>query len=109
MRIISFSQKWDKLKQGIFTTFRYPRADKDWYIGEKVQVYYKNRSPNREKLGIAEIVSKTSRHLDTLTHDEAVKDGFKSTIGMITYIRNQYKDRYVPVMNKITLRWIHRE
>ena len=86
MRILSFSQKWDKLKQSVFTTFRYPRADKDWFVGEHVQVYHKNRSPNREKLGIAEIVNITSRHLDTLTHDEAVRDGFKSTIEMINNI-----------------------
>lgn len=50
MRIISFSRMWDKLQDDEFTTFRFPRKDKDWYKNEKVQVYYKNRSPHRQSL-----------------------------------------------------------
>ena len=30
MRIISFSVMWPKLQQPRFTTFRFPRKDKDW-------------------------------------------------------------------------------
>lgn len=38
MRILGFSKKWDKLNNGKFTTFRYPRKDslvgRDWHDGE---------------------------------------------------------------------------
>ena len=64
MRIISFTEKWSKLEQPIFTTFRYPRIDRDWQIGEMVQVFYKNRSPKREKLGVAQIIGKEPRELN---------------------------------------------
>ncbi len=56
MRIISFTEMWLKLKSPVFTTFRFPRKDKDWQVGEIVQVYFKNRSPDRKKLGEVEII-----------------------------------------------------
>lgn len=121
MRIISFSKKWEKLKQPEFTTFRYPRVDKDWYIGEQVQVYFKNRSPQRERLGIAEIINKERRELDPfftdgkvvepirvplVTDDEAIADGFESRNDMIRYMEKQYGLDYISLFNKLTLRWV---
>jgi len=121
MRIISFSKKWDKLSQPEFTTFRYPRVDKDWYVGETVQVFYKNRSPSREKLGIAEIIGKDERELDPFftdgklvepigvpltTEEEAVADGFSNGLeGMVAYMEKQYGLDYIK-FNKLTLRWL---
>ena len=61
MRIISFSKRWPKLLNQEFTTFRFPRKDRNWEVGERVQVYYKNRTPEREKLGEAEIINKEKR------------------------------------------------
>jgi len=57
MRILGFSKKWAKLNNKLlFTTFRFPRKDKDWEIEEVVQIVYKPRSKEREPLGIARII-----------------------------------------------------
>jgi len=114
MRIISFSKKWDKLNQHEFTTFRYPRGDKDWYVGEVVQVFYKSRSPQREKLGIAEIIGKERRELDpnfesitpVVTHAEAREDGFIDRGDMVVFMQKQYGLNYISLFNKLTLKWV---
>lgn len=69
MRILGFSQKWHKLNNGIlFTTFRFPRKDKDWEIEEVVQIVYKPRSKQREPLGIARIIRKEPKDLNKQFH-----------------------------------------
>ena len=116
MRIISFSKKWQKLSNLEFTTFRFPRADKDWYVGEMVQVYFKNRSPQREKLGEAQIIGKEKRELDSwfveqevaplVSEQEAMADGFSSVEDMTQYMEKQYGLDYISLFNKLTLRWV---
>lgn len=121
MRIISFNKMWNKLSDKEFTTFRYPRADKDWFIGEFVQVYFKSRSQDRKKLGEAIIISKEVRELDSfftdgiavfstgdklITEEEAVEDGFVSVRNMTDYMEKQYGLDYISRFNKLTLRWI---
>ena len=116
MRIISFTEKWLKLKQPEFTTFRYPRRDRDWCLGEIVQVYYKNRSPKRERLGVAQIIAKERRELDPhfigeaplITTDEAIADGFANRNVMDEFMQKQYGLAYIPLFNKLTLRWVIR-
>jgi len=110
MRIISFSKKWGKLNQPEFTTFRFPRKDRDWEVGETVQVYYKNRTPQRERLGIAKIVNKELRKIATAfeqyrpTEEEAVADGFKNLLEMNIYFRETYGQRiFEEPINKLTL------
>ena len=115
MRILGFSEKWDKLKKSQFTTFRFPRKDKDWYVGEQVQVFYKPRSKNREYLGVAEIVDKEIRLFDfnyggslyKRADREAIEDGFISIGDMLIWITKKYGYgwRSEP-MNKFTLRWV---
>ena len=118
MRIISFSQRWPKLKQPHFTTFRYPRVDKDWYEGEPVQVFFKNRTPQRAKLGIAIIVGKEGIELEpgfekegrrTITDAEAIEDGFNSRLDMVAYMKKQYGLDYIGCMNKLTLEYLKGE
>jgi hypothetical protein len=117
MRIMSFAKRWDKLGNGIFTTFRYPRKDRDWSPGEKVQVFIKNRSPHRVFLGIAEILSKVPRALlvtddpakygrKMVTHEEAKSDGFEDIRAMESFMLAYYGKDYSPDFNKLTLRWI---
>ncbi len=116
MRIMGFSQKWPKLKQSEFTTFRFSRRDKrDWEVGEVVQVYFKNRTPQREKLGEAEIVKKELRKIATAyeqyrpTEEEAIADGFANLFEMNTWFRKTYGKRiFEEGINKLTLRWISR-
>jgi hypothetical protein len=113
MRIIGFSERWSKLSSDYFTTFRFPRKDKDWQVGEIVQVYYKPLSKEREYLGIAIIVSKVKRSfilsddaIPAPTISEAISDGFKHSADMEDYFINTYHGRiYREPMNKLTLYW----
>jgi len=118
MRILGFSKKWDKLNDMEFTTFRYPRVDRDWYIGEKVQVFYKNRSPQRERLGIAQIVDRQPRELSPyfmdecqlVSYEECVADGFPNGLDeMVAFMEKQYGLDYISKFNKLTLRWIEKQ
>lgn len=117
MRILGFSEKWDKLKQPGFTTFRFPRKDKDWQVEEIVRVVFKPRSRGGgEELGVAEIVRRESRDMTRnfnppcpqVTIDEAREDGFVNYIEMRKWLNKMYgihRVFYEP-MNKLTLRWI---
>ena len=117
MRIMSFNQKWLKLQNAEFTTFRYFRLDKDWWIGEQIQIFYKARSKDRQFLGIAEIIDKERRELDLVFPDnlvplvieaEAVADGFESVKAMVKYMEKLYGLGYFSLFNKLTLKWISR-
>ncbi len=121
-RIISFCEKWVKLHLDLpiehrpeFTTFRYPY----WMLNETVQVYFKSRSPQREWLGKAMIISAEMRELDKelaekgwndyplVTDREAQEDGFNNLDGMVRFMEKLYRLDWMPVMCKYTLRWLH--
>ena len=116
MRELGFSKRWPKLQQEVFTTFRYPRLDRDWYVGEHVQLVYKHRSKDREFLGYAVIEKKEVRELDReyhamrpdvplLTDEEAQEDGFESLDDMFAWMEKKYgRLDFMPRMNKLTLR-----
>jgi len=113
---MSFSKKWQKLSNPEFTTFRYPRADKNWFVGEFIQVWYKQRSPQREKLGVAEITKIEQRELDPdfarklsipfITNEEAIADGFENYVTMIEFMEKQYGLDYISLFNKLTIKWV---
>jgi len=104
MRIISFSQRWPKLLNQEFTTFRYPRKDKDWFVGEAVQIFFKSRSPQREKLGDAIIVNKVLR-FGPRDDKEAQDDGFIDTADMERWMRKTYGEAKLwERINKLTLK-----
>ncbi len=131
MRILGFSKKWGKLNSEIlFTTFRFPRKDKDWQTEELVQVVYKPRSKEREPLGIARIIRKQPKDLnkqfsyfsyqlntpDVITPDEAEKDGFTGMHGggdtekMRQFIIDTYGySKCKEPINKLILYWIERD
>jgi len=110
MRILGFSKKWDKLQNDVFTTFRFPRKDKDWQVGEVVQIVYKPRSKEREVLGIAEIVYLWGRHFGfctNITDKEAVLDGFSGYTVMKDCFYKMYGDIiFDRPINKLTLKWL---
>ncbi len=117
MRILGFSKKWDKLSNIEFTTFRFPRRDKDWSVGEIVQVVFKPRSKDREFLGIAEIISKEPKNMapnwgiegiQRVTNDEAISDGFACWGDMFDWLAKAHGLHRLATkpMNKLTLRWV---
>lgn len=133
MRILGFSRKWQKLTDDIlFTTFRYPRRDKDWQVEEVVQIVYKPRTKERKILGIARIIRKQEKDTtkkwsyypssrspntpDMITPQEAYEDGFSGMHGggdikkLLQWLREANPGRYFgePIVNKLTLYWIER-
>jgi len=122
MRIISFTEKWPKLHLELpveqrpdFTTFRYFYWEEGW----PVQVFFKARSKeHREKLGEAIIIRRELRELDKwmvergwnecpmVTDEEAREDGFADFDEMVKFMEKQYGLDWMPVMAKLTLRWI---
>jgi len=108
MRIIGFSQKWDKLTRNTFTTFRFPRKDKDWFEGERVKVVLQPRSKHRETLGEALIISKIPTRIPDITLDEAQADGFQDASLMTAWLIKAYGHAKITsstIMNKLTLKW----
>lgn len=125
MRILGLSKKWPKLQQDRFTTFRFTRKDKDWFVGEQVQVVYKPRSKDREVLGIATITQTEPRNMVKLFADrpeypfnlplisdtEVVDDGFADYWQMWYWLFDAYGGgrRFLSEpMNKLALKWIER-
>lgn len=136
MREIGFSKEWPKLKQETFTTFRFPRKDKDWQMEEVVKVVYKPRTKERKVLGVARIIRKQPKDLnkrfnyytglgnfyqkneaDCVTPEEAENDGFTGRNGggdtekflkffQETYGYSRCRDEKI---NKLTLYWITME
>lgn len=118
MRVLGFCIKWPKLEEPIFTTFRMPRRDKDWEVGEEVQVVLRPRTKGREILGIAVITGKERRRLrdpsDThfrpyqipeITREEAIEDGFDSYRSMQEWLFKAHRLGPYSVINKLTLSW----
>ncbi len=109
MRPLGFSVMWDKLNQRQFTTFRFPRKDTDWHIGERVQVVYRPRSKNRKFLFLADIVNVEARSFDPtfaprITDAEAIADGFSGILSMHAWLTNSHGDfDSSKVFNKLTL------
>ncbi|GAG23063.1 unnamed protein product [marine sediment metagenome] len=116
MRILGFSQKWPKLDEATFTTFRVKRRDKDWQQSELVQIVYKPRSKDREILGLAVIISKDMRRLRTpfddlhgafepspITRAEAIADGFPSYKAMAAWLHKVHGLGPNAHINKLTL------
>ena len=108
MRGLNFSRKWPKLSQPSFTTFRFPRKDKDWEFGERVRIVYKARTKKKEILGEAIIVNKEKRYLAGITSEEAIEDGFPKGKGqmqrwfMFVYDTVQIEKP----LHKLTLKWV---
>lgn len=116
MRILGFSKKWDKLNQPEFTTFRFPRKDKDWQVDERVRIVYKPRSKGGgEELGEAIIVGRAIKWVVIwwsgqwgIAEEEAQKDGFRDRYDMKRWLEKAYGIRYAyEPMNKLTLRWVN--
>ena len=107
MRVLGFSERWNKLDDHCFTTFRFPRKDKDWQVGEVVQLVFKPRSPKREILGTATIVSiEKVLVLMAISNREAVEVGFTNIGAFQKWMVERYplKRLQEEPMNKLTLR-----
>ena len=115
MRILGFSVMWNKLESLEFTTFRLPRKDIDWHIGERVQVVYHPRSKDRKPLFLADIINVEPRSFDpaiapVITYNEALADGFPNgTIGMRAWFEKSHGHfNASTIFNKLTLRRVYR-
>ena len=122
MRILGFSKEWPKLSQAQFTTFRLARKDKDWEVGETVQIVLRPRSKDRKVFGIAEIIAKEPRRMGwhhsnpiipMATKEEALEDGFEAEKGFSAYAAfaaflwaTHDHDRLLKeLINRLVLQW----
>jgi len=111
MRVLGFSKKWAKLQSDSFTTFRFPRKDTDWKVGETVQIVYHPRSNvDREVMGQARIVLKEAYLLKPTigyhypTEEDAEADGFECLDEMLDWFYETYGEQiFTRSINKLTL------
>ena len=104
--------KWDKLSQRQFTTFRFPRKDRDWAVGEEVKITYKGRTKDKAVLGIARIIGKEEDATGaSLTDQVAIADGFPGGVrDMERWMMKTYGfERTFDQMNKLTVEWVEGE
>jgi hypothetical protein len=103
---------WGKLQNDEFTTFRFARRDKDYQVEEKLQAWYRQRSPKRQYLFNVEVVSKYPKWLIDanglyINVEEAKEDGFETPELMFTFLHKAHGKRvYREPINKLTLRKI---
>jgi hypothetical protein len=102
MRELGFTRPWPKLSRPHWSTYRFPRRDKDWYETETVRVVLNPRSPKRRVLGTAIIYLKQPTLVGEITYDDAVADGFFNLADMIIFLGNPYKNATI---NKLSLIW----
>jgi hypothetical protein len=122
---MGFQKQWinqvtgkPKLSEETFTTFRFPRKDRDWEVGETVQVVMNPRTKGRVPVGEAVIVSKeikalipAQRHGQTnlITNDEARQDGFMLAAELVDFMLEGKPLSYWGLRpNRLTLRWTRR-
>lgn len=104
MRPLGFCKEWTKLSQPEFTTFRWPRKDRDWQEGEMAQVVIHPRQKGGgKKLGPAIILRKEPKTIGIITEIEAIADGFCSIYEMSGFLGEPDIHR---VINKLTIRWV---
>ncbi len=112
MRVMGFSVMWEKLSNPEFTTFRLPRKDTDWHIGERVQGVYHPRSKTRKFLFLANVINVWPCSFDGLfahviTEEEAIEDGFTDLKAMQDWLKKAHNSLdSSQIFNKITLRRI---
>lgn len=118
---MGFQKQWvnqatgkPKLEGNRFTTFRFPRKDKDWEVGDTVQVVMNPRTKKRLPLGEAIIICKEPRCLIggkalTIADEEARVDGFTSATELVDFLT---KGKPLSIWgvhpNRLTLRWTRR-
>ena len=118
MRILGFQKMdWrnkvnstDKLCNPEFTTFRLTRKDRDWGLGEVVQVVFKPRSKERKVLGEAVIIKVDPKehfglYENRITDVEARADGFNKGYELESFLFYRPGDRDRKTANKLTLKW----
>lgn len=112
---MGFQKQWvnqltgrPKLSEVEFITFRWPRRDRDWEVGEIVQVVIRPRTKERIPLGEAAIISKEPRSLNSkpnllIIDSEAMMDGFPNADALREFLRHTYKA--LLVVHRLTLQW----
>ena len=83
MPILSFSVKYVELNDGSKTqTIRLPRKPWEIKVGDKLYIWWKLRTPIREKLGEGICTKSIFKIAGELNNDDAIKDGFLDIEGL---------------------------
>ena len=77
MPLLSFSVKYAELNDGSKTqTIRLPRKKNQIKPGDKLYIWWKSRTKEREKLGEGICKSVVKKCFDNMTKEDAILDGF---------------------------------
>lgn len=83
MPLLSFSVLKEKLLDGSKTqTIRRPRKKYDLKEGDKLYIWWKSRTPQREKLGESRVTKIVTKRIRDLTEWDALRDGFTECRGL---------------------------
>jgi hypothetical protein len=109
--LLSFSVKYDKLNDGTKTqTIRFPRKKGEIKVGDKLYIWWKSRTPEREKLGEGICTKIVSKSACDLTEEDAVKDGFYDLDGLRWALLDLHpKISMGTMVNVITWQWTYKE
>lgn len=110
MPALSFSTFYDKLISGEKQqTIRRPRK-RPLKVGDKLYIYWKQRTPNREFLGIAEVTNIRRVLLGEVTEREAVLDGFSSVKDLIQGFQSVYGESVeIMAFDIINFKWLEQK
>lgn len=87
---LSFSGYKDKLLSGEkYQTIRKVR-NPPIKVGDKLIVYWKQRSKNNELLGVSECTWTRTTLLKDVTYEEAILDGFDGVLGLWDWFNKHY-------------------
>lgn len=109
--MLSFSVKYAELNDGSKTqTIRFPRKKNDIKQGDKLYIWWKSRTKEREKLGEAICSKKVTKRAGDLTEEDAVKDGFFDLEGLRWTLDELHPSiTENTLVNVITWQWTYKE
>jgi hypothetical protein len=111
MPLLSFSVKYAELNDGSKTqTIRFPRKKRDIKVGDKLYIWWKSRTKEREKLGEGICTKAVFKKAGELTNEDAIKDGFLDLQSMRWTLSELHPDiTEYTLVNVITWDWTYKE
>lgn len=111
MPLLSFSVKYAELNDGSKTqTIRFPRKKNDLKINDRLFIWWKSRTKEREKLGEGLVTKVISKKVDELTEEDAILDGFFNLEDLLWELFQLHPHlTYSQLVNVITWQWTYKE
>lgn len=114
MPILSFSVKYAELNDGSKTqTIRLPRKKNQIKVGDKLFIWWKSRTKEREKIGEGVCTKVQHKTFKEMTDEDAFLDGFLDKEGLGFTLSDLHRthnvDAVKTVFDIITWTWMYKE